>query len=310
MAQIEQRDREAASDAAEASRILNELSSFGPVLAVKLYRLTLDPAPGIPSLPCLDHEAMLHEGIPPHAAAYLQDATSGDIHEVVIIPARRRVEVDTVSTFGEHSEESRARLVAHIQQRLPGLRVTVKGPSWWRGERRVAKACRAQVSLRDGLKNSATTGNELRFRYDASDRLIGIDDDLGKLHRLIYGDGGRLTRLIDATGREWIYDYTPEGLLESVTTPALTVGERTYPAGLTTSYDYGAVPSSSDLATRLMSRDNLLSLRVPNVASGELPGLEALGIRAAALEAVAPSYLSADQGPRRLDHWRKLRQAR
>jgi hypothetical protein len=29
--------------------------------------------------------------------------------------------------------------------------VRVKGPSWWRGERRVAVACRAQVSLRDVL---------------------------------------------------------------------------------------------------------------------------------------------------------------
>jgi hypothetical protein len=105
----------------------------------------------VPTLPCLDHEAILHEGNPPHAAAYLQDAAYGDIHELVVIPARKRVEVDTVSTFGEHSDESRARLVAHVQQRFPQHHVTVKGPSWWRGERRVAKACRAQVSLRDVL---------------------------------------------------------------------------------------------------------------------------------------------------------------
>ena len=83
MAPIAQRDRDAAPDAAEASRILNELSSFGPVLAVKLYRLTLNPAPGIPTLPCLDHEAMLHEEVAPHLAAYLQDGASGDLHEVV-----------------------------------------------------------------------------------------------------------------------------------------------------------------------------------------------------------------------------------
>ena len=41
----------------------------------------------------------------------------------------------------------------------------------------------------------------------------------------------------------------------------------------------------------LMSRDNVDSMRVPNVASGRLPGLAALGIQAAALEAVAPGYL-------------------
>lgn len=41
----------------------------------------------------------------------------------------------------------------------------------------------------------------------------------------------------------------------------------------------------------LMSRDNLDSMRVANVASGTLPGLEALGITPAALSAVAPGYL-------------------
>jgi uncharacterized protein YbjT (DUF2867 family) len=41
----------------------------------------------------------------------------------------------------------------------------------------------------------------------------------------------------------------------------------------------------------LMSRDNVDSMKVPNVASGTLPGLEALGITPTALEAVAPGYL-------------------
>ena len=43
--------------------------------------------------------------------------------------------------------------------------------------------------------------------------------------------------------------------------------------------------------TPLMSRDNLDSMSVPNVASGELPGLRELGITASAVEAVAPGYL-------------------
>ena len=54
----------------------------------------------------------------------------------------------------------------------------------------------------------------------------------------------------------------------------------------------------------LMSRDNLASMSVPNVASGTLPGLEALGIRPTALAAVAPLYLARGQGPARLDAWR------
>jgi NADH dehydrogenase len=54
----------------------------------------------------------------------------------------------------------------------------------------------------------------------------------------------------------------------------------------------------------LMSADNLDSMRVPNVATGTLPGLAALGITPTALEAVAPGYLGGAGGPSRLDRWR------
>jgi len=43
----------------------------------------------------------------------------------------------------------------------------------------------------------------------------------------------------------------------------------------------------------LMSRDNLDSMKVDNVASGSLPGLDALGIAPAALREVAPTYIGA-----------------
>jgi uncharacterized protein YbjT (DUF2867 family) len=62
--------------------------------------------------------------------------------------------------------------------------------------------------------------------------------------------------------------------------------------------------------TPLMSRDNILSMRVPNVATGQLPGLDTLGIEAASLQAVAPSYLSPDQGVARFNRWRALRSQR
>lgn len=54
----------------------------------------------------------------------------------------------------------------------------------------------------------------------------------------------------------------------------------------------------------LLSRDNLASLRVPNVATGTLPGLDALGITASALEAVAPRYLGQRFGRARMENWR------
>jgi len=54
----------------------------------------------------------------------------------------------------------------------------------------------------------------------------------------------------------------------------------------------------------LMSRDNLASMKVDNVATGQLPGLQTLGIAAASAAGVAPNYLG-HRGPRsKLNRWR------
>lgn len=55
----------------------------------------------------------------------------------------------------------------------------------------------------------------------------------------------------------------------------------------------------------LMSRDNLDSLRVDNVASGQLPGLAALGISAAPLAGVAPLFLGDAGVATRFDEMRR-----
>jgi NADH dehydrogenase len=57
----------------------------------------------------------------------------------------------------------------------------------------------------------------------------------------------------------------------------------------------------------LMSSDNLDSMRVASVATPGASGLAELGIAPAALEAVAPLYLSPGQGEARFDHWRAQR---
>jgi uncharacterized protein YbjT (DUF2867 family) len=57
--------------------------------------------------------------------------------------------------------------------------------------------------------------------------------------------------------------------------------------------------------TPLMSRDNLDSMKVPNVANEALPGLAALGVRRTGLEAVVPDYLGGIAGPARLEGWRR-----
>lgn len=54
----------------------------------------------------------------------------------------------------------------------------------------------------------------------------------------------------------------------------------------------------------LMSRDNIDSMRVPNVATAQSLGLAALGLSPASVQSVAPLYLGPDQGLARMNPWR------
>ena len=44
----------------------------------------------------------------------------------------------------------------------------------------------------------------------------------------------------------------------------------------------------------MMSRDNVLSMRVPNIASGQLPGLAALGITPQGIDILAEHFHPVD----------------
>ena len=162
----------------DSQAFFNTLSGFSTLLAIKLYRLQPDAPPRVPALPCLDHEAMLHEGITPHAAAYVQDQ-SGNLHEIVFFPDERRLEVDAVSTIGECTPDSHVSLLATLRSRFPDHRIVVAGASWLRGDLRVAKACRAQVTLRDVLMGE----NLDRIRI-AIDRLQTISSLMEKESRV------------------------------------------------------------------------------------------------------------------------------
>ena len=165
-------------ESVECRRFLDTLNGFATVRAVKLFRLALNPPPPVPVLPCLDHEAMLHEEVAPHAAAYLEDA-DGHLHEVVVIPDERRITVDLVSTIGERADGAHERLITALTGKFPEYGVRVHGPSWLKGELRVAKACRAQVSLRDVL-----TGPDIDRTKIAVDRLQTISSLMEKESRV------------------------------------------------------------------------------------------------------------------------------
>ena len=117
----------------DAQPFIDSLGAFGTVLAIKLYRMQLQRPPGVPVLPCLDHEAMLHDGIAPHTAAYVQDA-GGCLHEAVFIPASHRLDVEVASTVGECTPDSQAHFMAELQRRYPRCSVRLAHPSRLRGE--------------------------------------------------------------------------------------------------------------------------------------------------------------------------------
>lgn len=149
----------------DAQRFLDTMGAFTTVLAIKLYRLPIDRTPGVPVLPCLDHEAMLHEGIAPHVAAYVQDA-GGHLHEVVYMPGRSRLDVEVASTIGECTDASQQQFMTELASRFPGHAVRLARPSRLRGESRVMNACRAQVTLREVL-----LGEDIERTKSAVERL-------------------------------------------------------------------------------------------------------------------------------------------
>ena len=55
----------------------------------------------------------------------------------------------------------------------------------------------------------------------------------------------------------------------------------------------------------LMSRDNLDSMKTPNIANASMPGLDSLGIHAEAIESVMPAVLGNHSGVARLDPLRR-----
>lgn len=166
------------AEAETCRRFLDAVGEFSTVLAIKLYRLRLSPPPAVPMLPCLDHEAMLHEEVAPHIAAYIEDQAA-NLHEISYVPDERRINIDMVSTLGERTPESHDHLVSALRERFSDCALRMSGPSWLRGDLRVAKACRAQVALRDVL-----TGPDLDSTKASVDRLQTISSLMEKESRV------------------------------------------------------------------------------------------------------------------------------
>ncbi|MBP9825615.1 MAG: RHS repeat protein, partial [Thermoanaerobaculia bacterium] len=116
-------------------------------------------------------------------------------------------------------------------------------------------------SIADAVKDRETTGSEVRFQYDRASHLTRVLDELGRAYDLDYDEAGRITSVSDFDGRTVRYEYDDEGRLARVTSPEVTVGESTFPNGLTTEYEYAeTAPGSEGLAAVLATRDNLVAV--------------------------------------------------
>lgn len=125
---------------------------------------------------------------------------------------------------------------------------------------------------------------------DVAEALVRCLDDASTAGETIEAAGPRvwtLAELVRLAGR-----------LAGVPRPVLPMPD---PVGRLQAAVMGLLPGEP-----LMSADNLDSMKVPNIASGRLPGLARLGLTPTALEAVAPGYLGGGASASRLDAWRSL----
>jgi len=115
-----------------------------------------------------------------------------------------------------------------------------------------------------------------------------------------------------------VLDKTTIGQVYELAGPeVLSLGEIVRMAGRYSGHARPVLPLPSPLAWAqavmmemmpgepLMSRDNLASMKVPNVASGRLPDLATLGIQSQSMSAVLPTYLGVTEGCARLDSLRR-----
>jgi hypothetical protein len=124
----------------------------------------------------------------------VEDRSSHDLHDVVFVPSRSLIELDVVSTVGEHSAKSRDRLMAHLRERLPSHEVRIARSSYMRSDRHIMTLCRAQVSLRDILKSDDFDRLEV-----ALERLRTVAAVMEREARVAAGTAGTLTAPLLAT---------------------------------------------------------------------------------------------------------------
>lgn len=136
-------------------------------------------------------------------------------------------------------------------------------------------------------------------RADAQFQPVWVGDVASAIVELIRRDGAPWTdSTVEAAGPQVL---TLGGIVERV---GMMIGRPRRVLALSESMGMLQASSMALLpGPTLISRDNLLSMRVPNVASGQLPGLRELGIEPRALTTISPHFAHRAA----FDAWRSLR---
>ncbi|MDG0853091.1 complex I NDUFA9 subunit family protein [Roseateles puraquae] len=230
--------------------------------------------------------------------------------------AFERVHVELPRRIAAAMQATGVQRLVHVS----ALGVSAQAPSRYLRSKAAGEAVLEAAAKTQGL---ALTRVRPSLVFGAGDRSINLFADLQRLFPLM-PLGGADARLQPV----WVQDLAAAlvqvllrreaiGQVYDVAGPrVLTLAELVRLAGRCVGHPRPVLPLPGPLATLqalameclpgepLLSRDNLASLTVPNVASGQHPGLAELGITPATLEAVLPTYLAPGMGVARLDAWR------
>jgi uncharacterized protein YbjT (DUF2867 family) len=204
---------------------------------------------------------------------------------------RRLIHVSALAASADApSKYLRSKARGEAAVRASGLDVTVLRPSVIFGER--DRLLNLFASLQSFLPVVPLAGAKARFQpvwvEDVAAGLVRCLDDRSTIGLTIECAGPRvytLRELVELAG-EW------SGSRRSVLALPAALGR------------LQALAMELLPGRTLMSRDNLDSMKVSNVASGKLPGLDRLGIETTPLDSIAPRYLGHVFGEARLEAWR------
>jgi uncharacterized protein YbjT (DUF2867 family) len=271
----------------------------------------------IQSLPTV--EVVVADVHDPRALERLLDGCDAVVHLVAILHGSaadfQRVHVDLPRTLAAACARAGVRRLVHVS----ALGVAPQAPSHYLR----SKAAGERVLLDSGLDVTVLRPSVI---FGARDRFLNLFARLLALAPVI-PLGGAQARFQPV----WVEDVAeaavrcldrPETIgqtVECAGPDVMTLADLVRLAGRLSGHPRPVLPLPVPLARLqaammewlpgepLMSRDNVDSMKVPNVAGEVLPGLASLGITAAPVETVAAGYLGHTSGPGRFERWRARR---